>query len=559
VSSLYPALSDPALLPGRTLVFAPHADDEIFGCGGVLAFLAGRGDTIRVVILTDGAGGDPAGLEGDIAQARIAESRAAGAEIGVADYRFLAFPDGGLPSAHKLVEALVSELEDFEPELVFAPSLQEMHGDHRALAHAALAAVGHPERAGTRLFLYGINAQVQANVLFDTSAQASKKRRAVECFESQLAYHDLVAKTVAVDSARTVNIEDAGVYQVEGFLSLDPAEPGALEQYRASMAMLLDCVFPSANIPVDESLPRATAVISVWNRIEEARANLDGLRAQLLPFEEIVVVDNCSTDGTPEMIAREYPEVRLIRMPNSDYGACETFNIGFASVTTPLLAILDDDVVLPPDWLQKTTMRLMQEPDSTAVISTKVIEPETPESYLNSEAVNSERYMSTFRGCGSLARTEALRECGFYDEYLFIYGNERDLTCRLLNRGYRVLQYPSAETFHRQPFGVQMGKRSLYFHARNAWITMFKYAPVKDLVRMPWLVLTRVLLRGSKSEAEGAVTDATGTIGIGAAVRETKGALWILTKAAFAVLGAMPHILRHRKAVTHGDFDLPLS
>lgn len=556
MSSLYPALSDPSLLPSRTLVFAPHADDEVFGCGGVLAYLAERGDVIRIVILTDGAGGDPAGLEADIAKARIAESRAAGAELGVTDYRFLSFPDGGLPGAHKLVEALVTELEDFDAGLVFGPSLQEMHGDHRALSHAVLAAMGHSK---ARLFLYGINAQVQANVMFDTTAQASKKRRAVECFESQLAYHDLVAKTVAVDSARTVNIEDANVYQVEGFLSLDPNEPGALEEYRVSMGMLLECVFPTANIESSEALPAATAVISVWNRIEEVRANLDGLRAQLLPFEDIVVVDNASTDGTPEMIADEYPEVRLIRMPNSDYGACETFNVGFASVGTPLLAILDDDVVLPPDWLQKTTTRLLQEPESTAVISTKVIEPETPESYLNSVAVNSERYMSTFRGCGSLARTEALRECGFYDEHLFIYGNERDLTCRLLNKGYRVLQYPGAETFHRQPFGVQMGRRSLYFHARNAWITMFKYAPIGDLLRMPWLVLTKVLLRGSKSEAEGEVTDATGTIGIGAAVRETKGAFWILFKACIGVLPLMPHILRHRQAVTHEDFDLPLS
>ena len=317
--------------------------------------------------------------------------------------------------------------------------------------------------------------------------------------------------------------------------------------------------FPPAEISASDGAFAATAVISVWNRIEEVRSNLDGLRAQLLPFEEIIVVDNASTDGTPEMIAAEFPEVRLIRMPNSNYGACETFNIGFASVNTPLLAILDDDVVLPADWLQKATARLKQEPDSTAVISSKVVEPGTPESYLNSVVVNSERYMSTFRGCGSLARTAALRECGFYDEHLFIYGNERDLTCRLLNRGYRVLQYPGVETFHRQPFGVQMGKRSLYFHARNAWITMLKYAPLGDLIRMPWLVLTKVLLRGAESEAQGEVTDATGTIGIGAAVRETKGALWILFKASCGVLAAMPHIFRHRDAVTHEDFDLPLS
>ena len=375
------------------------------------------------------------------------------------------------------------------------------------------------------------------DLLADHAVEAVSLPGGVDADDDQRA---LVAAAVAASSLHRV------------LVSVDGGAPApAAEAYRAHRR--------AARARSGDDARTVTAVISAWNKREDVRANLLGIRAQTRPFDDVVVVDNHSSDGTPEMIAEHFPEVRLIRMPNSAYGACETFNVGFSSVNTPLLAILDDDVVLPPDWLLKTTTRLLQEPDSTAIISTKVVEPGTPESYLNSEAVNSERYMSTFRGCGSLARTEPLRECGFYDEHLFIYGNERDLTCRLLNKGLRVLQFPGAETFHRQPFGVQMGKRSLYFHARNAWITMFKYAPVGDLIRMPWLVLTKVLLRGSKKEAEGAVTDATGTIGIGAAVRETKGALWILTKASFGVLASMPHILRHRKAVTHEDFELPLS
>jgi LmbE family N-acetylglucosaminyl deacetylase/GT2 family glycosyltransferase len=568
VSSYYPALADLNQLPNRALAFAPHADDEVFGCGGTLAFHAGRGDAVRAVILTDGAGGDPAGLEADIAKTRRAESLAAGAELGVTDYQFLDFPDGGLAASFGVVEALLEALRAFQPLCVYGPGLQEMHPDHRALCEALLDAMAiyGAEVPEARLYLYGINAQVQANVMFDITTLKVKKRRAVERFESQLAYHDLVGKTEAVDLARTVNIEDAAVYQVEAFLVLDPARG---EAYRTAMSALMGEVFPGtrAELPVDEPQTSnladddpmaATAVISVWNRIEALRANLDGLLAQTRPFADIVVVDNASTDGTAEMVTAEYPQVRLVRMPNSAYGACETFNVGFASVTTPLLAILDDDVVLPPEWLDKCVARLAQEPPTTAVISTKVVEPEMPESYKNSELVNAERYMSTFRGCGSLARTAALREAGWYDEYLFIYGNERDLTCRLLNLGYRVLQYSGVETFHRQPFGVQMGKRSLYFHARNAWITMLKYAPLKDLVRMPWLVLTRVLLRTSASEAEGSVADATGTIGIGRAVRETPGAFWILVRASWGVVRALPHVWKHRAPVHSPDFDLPL-
>jgi hypothetical protein len=192
------------------------------------------------------------------------------------------------------------------------------------------------------------------------------------------------------------------------------------------------------------------------------------------------------------------------------------------------------------------------------VLSTEVIEPGMPESYLASIDAQRERYMSTFRGCASLARTDALRRAGGYDERLFIYGNERDLTCRLLNLGFRVLHCPSVRAFHKTPFGIKMGKRSLYYHARNAWLTQLKYAPLADLARLPWLVLTKVVLRGSKREAQGGVSDATGTIGIGKSIRETKGAWWVLVKASLNVLANVPYCLKHRAPVRAADFELPL-
>jgi len=307
-----------------------------------------------------------------------------------------------------------------------------------------------------------------------------------------------------------------------------------------------------------KEFPRASAVVSTWNKRDDVRENLRSLLAQTRPFAEIVVVDNASRDGTAEMIAKEFPTVRLIVMPHDQYGACETFNIGFASAREELVAILDDDIVMRPDWLEKATARLVEEPATTAILSTQVVEPGTPQGYLDSPAFNKERYMSTFRGCASLARASALKEAGGYDERLFIYGNERDLTCRLLNLGYRVLQYPGTGVFHKTPFGIKMGKRSLYFHARNAWMTMLKYAPLGDLLKMPFLVVFRVILRGEKAEEDGSVSDATGTIGIGRSLRETPGAFWVLVRASFGVLANVPYCLKHRRPVRASDFELPI-
>ncbi|MFM7282815.1 MAG: glycosyltransferase family 2 protein [Planctomycetia bacterium] len=305
-------------------------------------------------------------------------------------------------------------------------------------------------------------------------------------------------------------------------------------------------------------LPASSAVLSSWNKRQDLAANLEAIRAQTLPFESVVVVDNASHDGSIEMVRRDFPEVLLVVMPHSQYGACETFNIGFACARSEFVAILDDDIVMPPAWLECSTRRLVAEPATTAIVSTQVIEPGMPESYRTSKSVNEERYMSTFRGCASLARHAAIAKAGYYDERLFIYGNERDLTCRLLNLGFRVLQYPGVSVFHKTPFGIKLGKRSLYYHARNAFLSMLKYAPLSDLLRLPFLALFQVLLRGESKEAEGSVRDAVGTIGIGRSVRETPGAWWVLVKASASILYNIPYCWKHRQPCTHEDFELPL-
>jgi LmbE family N-acetylglucosaminyl deacetylase/GT2 family glycosyltransferase len=557
VKGLYPLYGDPASLPDRVLVVAPHPDDEVMGAGGMLALHARLGHTVRVVILTDGGQGDPDARTTDLKSTRVQESLNAGAVLGISDYRFLTFTDGKLGESEDLGEALREEIEAFDPGLIYAPSPQELHPDHRAASRGLMAAVGGGKER--RIFLYGVNSQVAAGIMFNVTDVYAQKRAAIECFLSQLEYMPLVRKGEAVDGARTVNVEDPAVEYIEGFADLPST---ALGRYERSVADLLQQV-QGAEGSVAEAmqLPQTTAVISTWNKVDVLRENLDSLRAQSLPFAKIIVVDNGSKDETARVVADEYPEVRLIVMPHSEYGACETFNIGFASATTELVAILDDDIVLPRTWLEETTRRMQSEPESTAVVSTEIIEPGMTAEYIANSKAAGVRYMSTFRGCGSLAKRAAIKAAGFYDERLFIYGNERDLTCRLLNLGLRVLQDPGIETFHKTPFGIQMGKRSLFYHARNAWLSMLKYAPMKDLMRLPFLVVTKVLMNGGSDDVAGSEKkklDATGTLGLGKSIRATKGAYWTIFKAGLSVLYNVPYCLKRRQPVQAEDFELPL-
>jgi GT2 family glycosyltransferase len=255
------------------------------------------------------------------------------------------------------------------------------------------------------------------------------------------------------------------------------------------------------------------------------------------------------------MVEQEFPAVRLIRMPHSRSGACETFNIGFRAATQEFTVILDDDVVLPDHWIATMLAEFAREPATTALLTSKVREPEMPEWHLSSPEVNRPRYLATFRGCASLARSAVLAAAGYYDERFFIFGNERDLAARILNLGLRIKLVPAAEVFHKAPFGMRQGKRSLYYHIRNFWLYAFKYVPWIDVVRFPFMFLRKKL--GKKSGAE--VSDAVGTIGLFENIRAVKGGWWVVVKAHLSALWNLPYCLKRRAVCRSPDFRLPLT
>jgi GT2 family glycosyltransferase len=297
-----------------------------------------------------------------------------------------------------------------------------------------------------------------------------------------------------------------------------------------------------------------SAVISAWNRREDLRENLASLRAQTCPFAEIIVVDNHSTDGSVEMVKGEFPEVRLIELPDSSRGACETFNIGFKAARHELVLILDDDVCVPPDWLERAVKKINSEPPTTAMISATVIEPGMPPEYLNDPEVNTERYTATFRGCATLVKRDVLERAGYYDERFFIYGNERDLAARVLGLGYRIKIVPDLKVNHKTPFGMKAGPRSLYYHVRNLWWYLIKNCSVRDICRF---FLFHLGIIGRKRRGKH-LKDTVGIIGLKKTLLSTRWGWWIFVRATLAAVLGLPYALKNRKVCRAEDFDPPI-
>ena len=105
---------------------------------------------------------------------------------------------------------------------------------------------------------------------------------------------------------------------------------------------------------------RVAAVIPHWNRAELLAPLLAQLNLQIRRFDEIIVVDNGSTDGSAEVA--EQAGVRVIRL-HRNYGFAAAVNRGIAATDADWIAILNNDVTLDPAWLD----RLLAVSDAGAV------------------------------------------------------------------------------------------------------------------------------------------------------------------------------------------------
>ena len=182
-------------LPGkRVVVLAPHPDDEVFGCGGTLAQMAATGVEIEVIILTDGVlRGEFSALDSQAAEQkrqakamqRRQESIQAATILGYTVPVFMGLQDGELLQRSCLSDELALQLATKRPDLILAPSIWEMHRDHRAVAQAALSLLQQVS-GPCQLAFYEIGVPLIPNRLVDITHSRETKAQAMQCFASQL-------------------------------------------------------------------------------------------------------------------------------------------------------------------------------------------------------------------------------------------------------------------------------------------------------------------------------------------------------------------------------------
>lgn len=225
--------------------------------------------------------------------------------------------------------------------------------------------------------------------------------------------------------------------------------------------------------PTRDRALTCAVVLVCWNNRAYLEACLRSLYdARIRHALEVVVVDNGSTDGSQDMLRRQFPEVAIVQN-GSNVGLARACNQGLDATRSPFVLLLNNDTIVNGPSLESLIDFMAANPGAGAVGGRLLNEDGSVQAeYNNFSTLREEFLVATRLGellwpgypshhastavrqvdwlCSAclLLRRRAVEEVGPLDDGYFIYGDEADLQFRLKAAGWEVYYLPDATTLH---------------------------------------------------------------------------------------------------------------
>jgi GT2 family glycosyltransferase len=219
-------------------------------------------------------------------------------------------------------------------------------------------------------------------------------------------------------------------------------------------------------------MPDASVVVVTYNALPWIEQSIESVQD-----EEVVVVDNGSTDGTVDVVRELFPQARLIEREN--LGLASGWNAGMAVVTGRYFLLLNADAWMTDGSLARLVEFADAHPEA-AVVGPKLLNTDgtlqrsvrgfptlwrlaTEYFFLRKLAPGSqllnafyaggfehdeEREVEVVMGACMLVRREAVEQVGSLDESFFLFSEETDWCYRFEEAGWKVIFFPGAECVH---------------------------------------------------------------------------------------------------------------
>ncbi|MBW3539123.1 MAG: glycosyltransferase [Planctomycetes bacterium] len=240
-----------------------------------------------------------------------------------------------------------------------------------------------------------------------------------------------------------------------------------------------------------ENLPKVSVVVCSYNGARTLHECLDSLMRLNYPDYEVILVDDGSTDRTPE-IAREFPQVKYIGQSNRGLSAAR--NVGAAAADGEIVAYTDDDCVAHEDWLLYL-VRGMQD-QNVAMIGGPNISPPSDGWTARCVAASpgnpshvmfDDRLAEHVPGCNLAVQREMLFKLGGFDERYRAAGDDVDICWRFLDAGCDIGFAPGAFVWHHRRSTARAYLKQQKGYGRAEGMVQFKHpARFSRLGRSRW-------------------------------------------------------------------------
>lgn len=257
--------------------------------------------------------------------------------------------------------------------------------------------------------------------------------------------------------------------------------------------------------------PLISVIIPNWNGARLLPTCLHSLRRQRYAEREILVVDNASTDGSLELLARDYAEVRVIALPrNTGFtGAC---NAGIRASHGEFVVLLNSDTEADERWLEKVVAAFERHPEAGLVASKMRLFDQRDKLHTAGDFVRRDgtpgnrgvwqrdegqfdREEYVFSACGGSAayRRAMLDQIGLLDDDFFFSCEDVDLAWRAQLAGWKCVFTPHAVIYHKLA-ATGGGPTASFYDGRNMlWVIAKNYPG--SLWKRHWRAVIQAQLR----------------------------------------------------------------
>ena len=228
--------------------------------------------------------------------------------------------------------------------------------------------------------------------------------------------------------------------------------------------------------------PKVSVIIVNYNGKKFLEKCLESLCKVNYENFEIIVVDNNSTDGSIELVTKNYPSIILLKL-NSNKGFAEPNNIGAKIANGKYLLFLNNDTIVTPNFISEM-VQVIENDKKIAICQSLLLKPdESIDSsgdfidhlgvvYNSTKKTDEIREISSARGASMLIRKDVFDILEGFDEKFYVSFEDVDLGWRTWMIGYKVILTPKSVVYHVGSQTIKTKKPEIAFHGFKNQLAM---------------------------------------------------------------------------------------